>query len=125
MQNQANSTHILACDVAGTASGNNTAAVNVRSTEELSFFTKSDSEILESIIRTHVHADDSIDVESLFLVVQNIMTRSTQIFDYVVQVYMYYIYACVFTYFTLSFSYSLKYDNVFVLAFSVFLLNKS
>ncbi|BBG92653.1 hypothetical protein Prudu_000452 [Prunus dulcis] len=52
---------------------------------ELSLFTMSDNKILELIYATHVHDDDSFDVDSLFLVTENIIKRSTQIVDSIVQ----------------------------------------
>ncbi|PQQ17731.1 protein SIEVE ELEMENT OCCLUSION B [Prunus yedoensis var. nudiflora] len=52
---------------------------------ELSLFTMSDNKILELIYATHVHEDDSFDVDSLFLVTENIIKRSTQIVDSIVQ----------------------------------------
>lgn len=56
---------------------------------ELSLFTMSDNKILELIYATHVHEDDSFDVDSLFLVTENIIKRSTQIVDSIVQVCCY------------------------------------
>lgn len=56
---------------------------------ELSLFTMSDHKILELIYTSHVHEDDSFDVDSLFLVTENIIKRSTQIVDNIVQVYQY------------------------------------
>lgn len=56
---------------------------------ELSLFTMSDNKILELIYTSHVHEDDSFDVDSLFLVTENIIKRSTQIVDNIVQVYQY------------------------------------
>ena len=53
---------------------------------ELSLFTMSDNKILELIYATHVHEDNSFDVDSLFLVTENIIKRSTQIVDSIVQV---------------------------------------
>ena len=113
MPNLANSTHNLASNVAGRISGKvkgpahcylPVAVSNVAGTasetalpiqtEVLSLFTMSDEKILDTIRETHVHADDSFDLESLFLVVQNIVKRSTQIVDNIVQVYMYYIFQC-------------------------------
>ncbi|XP_015888002.2 protein SIEVE ELEMENT OCCLUSION B [Ziziphus jujuba] len=52
---------------------------------ELSLFTLSDHKILESIYATHVHADNTFDVDSLFLIVESIIKRSTQIVDNIVQ----------------------------------------
>ncbi|XP_070671922.1 protein SIEVE ELEMENT OCCLUSION B-like isoform X2 [Malus domestica] len=52
---------------------------------ELSLFTMSDTKILELIYATHVHEDDSFDVDSLFLVTETIIKRSTQIVDSIVQ----------------------------------------
>ncbi|KAI4345937.1 hypothetical protein L6164_013022 [Bauhinia variegata] len=48
--------------------------------------TLSDEQILEEIYETHVHSDVKFDVESLFILVDNIHKRSTQIVDGVVQV---------------------------------------
>lgn len=51
---------------------------------DLSLFTLSDHEILDQIYSTHVHDDEKFDVESLFIVVENILKRSTGIVDSVV-----------------------------------------
>jgi hypothetical protein len=53
---------------------------------DLSLFTLSDHEILDQIYSTHVHDDEKFDVESLFIVVENILKRSTGIVDSVVLV---------------------------------------
>ncbi|KAL6189536.1 hypothetical protein ACLB2K_040924 [Fragaria x ananassa] len=52
---------------------------------ELGLFTMSDHKILELIYTSHVHEDDSFDVDSLFLITENIIKRSTQIVDNIVQ----------------------------------------
>ncbi|KAM1369245.1 hypothetical protein ACFX2I_039752 [Malus domestica] len=52
---------------------------------ELNLFTMSDKKILELIYATHVHGDNSFDVVSLFLVTENIIKRSTQIVDNIMQ----------------------------------------
>ncbi|KAF3456883.1 hypothetical protein FNV43_RR01537 [Rhamnella rubrinervis] len=52
---------------------------------ELGLFTLSDHKILESIYATHVHADESFDVDSLFSIVENVIKRSTQIVDNIIQ----------------------------------------
>ncbi|KAL5542130.1 hypothetical protein UlMin_009840 [Ulmus minor] len=52
---------------------------------ELSLFTMSDHKILDLIYATHVHDDESFDVDSLFLIVENIIKHSTQIVDSIVQ----------------------------------------
>ncbi|PON53339.1 Sieve element occlusion [Trema orientale] len=52
---------------------------------ELSLFTASDEKILDLVYATHVHHDQSFDVESLFFVVENIIKRSGQIVDNVIQ----------------------------------------
>lgn len=62
-------------------------AQNAVSKGELSLFTMSDNKILELIYATHVHEDNSFDVDSLFLVTENIIKRSTQIVDSIVQVW--------------------------------------
>ncbi|GMN25088.1 hypothetical protein TIFTF001_040665 [Ficus carica] len=51
----------------------------------ISLFTLSDEKITELIYETHVHADESFDEDSLFIVVENILKRATQIIDKVVQ----------------------------------------
>lgn len=53
---------------------------------DLSLFTLSDHDILNQIYATHVHDDEKFDVESLFVIVENILKRSTQIVDNVVLV---------------------------------------
>lgn len=55
---------------------------------ELSLFTLSDQKILELIYATHVHADDSFDEDSLFVIVENILKYATQIVDKIIQVYI-------------------------------------
>ncbi|KAG6732706.1 hypothetical protein I3843_01G183600 [Carya illinoinensis] len=50
----------------------------------LSLFTSTDHEILNQIYATHVHDDEKFDVESLFIIVENILKRATQIVDNVV-----------------------------------------
>ncbi|PON78093.1 Sieve element occlusion [Trema orientale] len=52
---------------------------------ELSIFTLSDKKINDLIYATHVHADESFDEDSLFVIVENILKRSTQIIDKIVQ----------------------------------------
>lgn len=52
---------------------------------ELSLFTLSDKKITELIYETHVHTDESFDEDSLFVIVENILKRATQIIDKVVQ----------------------------------------
>ncbi len=54
---------------------------------DLSLFTLSDLEIMNQIYATHVHNDEKFDVESLFIVVENILKRATQIVDNVVLVW--------------------------------------
>ncbi|XP_062168361.1 protein SIEVE ELEMENT OCCLUSION B-like [Alnus glutinosa] len=51
---------------------------------DLSLFALSDVEIMNQIYATHVHNDEKFDVESLFIVVENILKRATQIVDNVV-----------------------------------------
>lgn len=53
----------------------------------LSLFTSTDQEILSQIYATHVHDDEKFDVESLFIIVENILKRATQIVDNVVLVW--------------------------------------
>ncbi|PON53335.1 Sieve element occlusion [Trema orientale] len=52
---------------------------------ELSLFTMSDDKILDVVYATHVHDDDSFDVDSMLLVVENIIKRSSLIVDNIVQ----------------------------------------
>ena len=52
----------------------------------ISLFTLSDQDILNQIYSTHVHDDEKFDVESLFIVVENILKRATSIVDNVVLV---------------------------------------
>jgi hypothetical protein len=54
---------------------------------DLSLFASSDLEIMNQIYATHVHNDEKFDVESLFIVVENILKRATQIVDNVVLVW--------------------------------------
>lgn len=54
---------------------------------EVSLFTMSDKKISDLIYASHVHADHkSFDEDSLFVIVENILKRSIQIIDKVVQV---------------------------------------
>ncbi|KAL6192162.1 hypothetical protein ACLB2K_038549 [Fragaria x ananassa] len=48
-------------------------------------FAKSDKKILDDIYTTHVHADDSFDDDSLFIIVESILKRATQTVDKIVQ----------------------------------------
>ena len=57
--------------------------------EVLGLFSMSDHKIMELIYATHVHADENFDDDSLFIIVENILKRATQIVDKVVQVYVY------------------------------------
>ncbi|KAK7847122.1 protein sieve element occlusion b [Quercus suber] len=50
----------------------------------LSLFTLSDHEILNQIYTTHVHDDEKFDVESLFIIVENILKRATVVVDNIV-----------------------------------------
>ncbi|KAK9930994.1 hypothetical protein M0R45_018294 [Rubus argutus] len=52
---------------------------------ELSLFSMSDKKILDEIYATHVHADESFDDDSLFVIVENILKRATQTVDKIVQ----------------------------------------
>ncbi|KAJ7979935.1 Protein SIEVE ELEMENT OCCLUSION B [Quillaja saponaria] len=52
---------------------------------EVNPLTLSDDQILEQIYGTHVHSDEKFDVDSLFIVVDNILDRSTHIVDSIVQ----------------------------------------
>ncbi|XP_004288435.1 PREDICTED: uncharacterized protein LOC101298064 [Fragaria vesca subsp. vesca] len=52
---------------------------------ELSLFAMSDKKILDEIYTTHVHADESFDDDSLFVIVENILKRATQTVDKIVQ----------------------------------------
>ncbi|KAI4317948.1 hypothetical protein L6164_025769 [Bauhinia variegata] len=47
--------------------------------------TLSDEQILEEIYETHVHSDTKFDIESLFILVDNILKRSTHVVDGVLQ----------------------------------------
>jgi hypothetical protein len=53
----------------------------------LSLFALSDHEIMNQIYATHVHDDEKFDVESLLIVVKNILKRATQIADTIVLVW--------------------------------------
>ncbi|KAF4365764.1 hypothetical protein F8388_003433 [Cannabis sativa] len=48
-------------------------------------FTMSDKKIIDLVYDTHVHADDSFDEDSLFVIVENVLKRSNQIIDKIVQ----------------------------------------
>nr|POE60461.1 protein sieve element occlusion b [Quercus suber] len=50
---------------------------------ELSVLTMSDHDIMNHIYATHVHGDEKFDVESLFVLVENILQRATLIVDHV------------------------------------------
>lgn len=76
-------THNVATKVASVV----TTAQNHIAGHELSLFAMSDQKILEQIYGTHVHADESFDDDSLFVIVENILKRATQIVDKIVQVY--------------------------------------
>ncbi|KAF4365766.1 hypothetical protein F8388_003435 [Cannabis sativa] len=52
---------------------------------DLNLFSMTDQKILDLIYATHVHADESFDEDSLFLIVENVLKRATQIVDKVVQ----------------------------------------
>ena len=53
----------------------------------LSLFTLSEQEILNQIYSTHhVHDDEKFDVESLFIIVENILKRATVVVDNIVLV---------------------------------------
>ncbi|KAG6732724.1 hypothetical protein I3843_01G184700 [Carya illinoinensis] len=47
----------------------------------LSLFTRSDNEILKQINATHFQDDEKFDVESLFIIVKNVLKSATQIID--------------------------------------------
>ncbi|KAH7522201.1 hypothetical protein FEM48_Zijuj07G0113200 [Ziziphus jujuba var. spinosa] len=53
--------------------------------EILGLFTMTDNKIMDLIYATHVHADETFDDDSLFIIVENILKRATQIVDKVVQ----------------------------------------
>ncbi|XP_062108199.1 protein SIEVE ELEMENT OCCLUSION B-like [Humulus lupulus] len=54
--------------------------------EIMSVFTMSDKTIKELIFATHVHSDQkSFDEDSLFLIVENVVMRSSQIIDEIIQ----------------------------------------
>ncbi|CAL8073407.1 unnamed protein product [Prunus armeniaca] len=74
-------THNVATKVASVV----TTAQNHIAGHELSLFAMSDQKILEQIYGTHVHADESFDDDSLFVIVENILKRATQIVDKIVQ----------------------------------------
>ena len=67
-----------------------TTAVEQHIEGELSLFTMSDHKVLELIYGTHVHSDETFDEDSLFVIVENILKRATQIVDKIVQVHQYY-----------------------------------
>jgi hypothetical protein len=48
---------------------------------ELTELTMSDHDIMNQIYATHVHGDEKFDVDSLFILVENILKRSTLIVD--------------------------------------------
>ncbi|KAL4643403.1 hypothetical protein ACB092_02G089500 [Castanea dentata] len=50
---------------------------------ELSVLTMSDHDIMNHIYATHVHGDEKFDVESLFVLIENILKRATLIVDHV------------------------------------------
>ena len=56
---------------------------------ELSVLTMPDDQIMNHIYATHVHNDEKFDVDSLFVVVENILKRATAVVDNVVLVYIY------------------------------------
>ena len=47
----------------------------------------SDLDIMNHIYATHVHGDEKFDVESLFVLVENILKRATLIVDHVALVH--------------------------------------
>ena len=49
---------------------------------ELSVLTMPDDHIMNHIYATHVHNDEKFDVDSLFVVVENILKRATAVVDY-------------------------------------------
>ncbi|PRQ38308.1 putative sieve element occlusion [Rosa chinensis] len=53
--------------------------------EEFSLFAMSDKQILQEIYTTHVHADETLDDDSLFIIVENILKHATQNVDEIVQ----------------------------------------
>ena len=54
---------------------------------ELSVLTMSDLDIMNHIYATHVHGDEKFEVESLFVLVENILKRATLIVDHVALVH--------------------------------------
>lgn len=64
---------------------NTITTVKEKIASHISLFTLSDEKITELIYETHVHSDESFDEDSLFIVVENILKRATQIIDKVVQ----------------------------------------
>ncbi|XP_048333005.1 protein SIEVE ELEMENT OCCLUSION B-like [Ziziphus jujuba] len=62
-----------------------TSAVHHIGEEVLGLFTMSDNKIMDLIYETHVHADETFDDDSLFIITENILKRSTQIVDKLVQ----------------------------------------
>ncbi len=56
---------------------------------EPSVLTMPDDQIMNHIYATHVHNDEKFDVDSLFVVVENILKRATAVVDNVVLVYIY------------------------------------
>lgn len=61
-------------------------------------FTMSDEKVKESISKTHGDPDKSFKVQPLFSVVQNVIKRSNQIVENIVQVYIhiYILYLCMY-----------------------------
>ena len=56
--------------------------------EVLNPFDLSEEQIRKQIYETHGCSDDSFDADSLFIIVANILKRSTQIVEEVIQVFL-------------------------------------
>ncbi|KAF4404214.1 hypothetical protein G4B88_014670 [Cannabis sativa] len=59
--------------------------IEITSDQITSVFTMSDKKINDLIYATHVHADESFDEDSLFIIVENVLKSSNQIIDKIVQ----------------------------------------
>ncbi|XP_030501215.2 protein SIEVE ELEMENT OCCLUSION B [Cannabis sativa] len=59
--------------------------IEITADQITSVFTMSDKKINDLIYATHVHADESFDEDSLFVIVENVLKGSSQIIDKIVQ----------------------------------------
>ena len=83
---------------------------------ELTVLTMSDHDIMNHIYVTHVHGDEKFDVDSLFILVENILKRSTLIVDNVALVIPTTLVLYKKLIFIFSFLFSLLWFNFFFLA---------